>query len=131
MLIVTITNVLNFQGTEENVFLILQRLKLTQEKDDLAAKLIGKYMKMMKSVKNAVNKEKAMIGKEKDREAILLGLYYLKEKNLEIESTFPAYSNFDIVTDNLEMLDASVTNLRKKYDILEKHLEGISTKLSN
>jgi hypothetical protein len=128
MLIVTITNVLNFQGTEENVFLILQRLKLTKQKDDLAANLISKYMKLMKNVKNSRNKEEAMAEREKAREDILLGLYYLKEKNLEIDSTFPAYSNFDIVSDNLAMLDGSMSNLRRKYDILQKHIDNIAKK---
>jgi hypothetical protein len=130
MLIVTITNVLNFQGTEENVFLILQRLKLTKEKDDLAGNLIAKYMKLMKCVKSSGNKEEAMSEREKAREDILLGLYYLKEKNYEIDSTFPAYSNFDIVTDNLALLDASMTNLRRKYDLLAKHIEEIAKKFS-
>ena len=66
---------------------------------------------------------------KKAREDILLGLQYLKEKNLEIDSTFPAYSNFDIVTDNLAMLDGSMSNLRRKYDILQKHIDNIAKKL--
>jgi hypothetical protein len=131
MLIVTITNVLNFQGTEENVFLILKRLKLAQEKDELAAKLISRYMRLMKQLKSIKDTKIFEVEKNKARDEILLGLYYLKDKNSEIESTFPAYSNFDVVTDNIEMLDASVSNLRAKYDNLEISIDMIAKKLSS
>jgi potassium intermediate/small conductance calcium-activated channel subfamily N protein 2 len=126
MLIVTITNVLEFQGTEQSVFLILQRLKLAKEKDQLAASLISKYIKLLKYLKcSSENPEKILIERKALREEIVLGLHYLKEKNKEIESTFPAYSNFDNIIDNLNILDKSVTDLNTKYENMEKNMQEL------
>lgn len=131
MLIVTITNVLNFQGTERNVFLILQRIKLTKEKDDIASKLIVKYLKFMKLLKKSKNIQEELKLKDKLRDEIQLCLHYFREKSAEIDSTFPAYSDFDNVIDNLDFLDDSLDSLTKKYDILEKHIVQIIDKLNN
>jgi hypothetical protein len=128
MLIVTITNVLNFSGTENNVYLILQRLKLMKDKDDLAAKLIAKYIKMMKKAKHSPM-DVIQFTKESLREEILLFMHYYKEKCAEFDSTFPAYSNFDNVVDNLAFLDQSLNTLKSKYDVLEKHIDQIAEKV--
>jgi hypothetical protein len=132
MLIVTITNMLQFQGTEENVFLILQRLKLCEEKDKLAAALILKYIKMMIVINKQSKRENRVKLSEKKENAklnLLLGLHYFKEKVKEIDSTYPAYSNFDFINDNLEILDETMTNLIEKYEILEKYVEKIAKKI--
>lgn len=96
----------------------------------MAAQLIAKYLKMMKWMRLYGDDPKKIIEKESLREEILLGLYYLKEKNKEIEATFPAYSNFDIVIDNLDLLDQSMTAIKGKYEVLEKNLEQLIRKIS-
>jgi hypothetical protein len=129
MLIVTITNVLNFEGTEKNCYLILKRIKLTEEKDKIVAKLLSKYVKFINFKKKNPHKYEAF--KERMRDGIHLTLHYFKEKCAEIDATFPAYSNFDNVIDNLEFLDDSLDSLTNKYEILEKHLAQIMEKLNS
>lgn len=122
MLIVTITNVLVFEGYEKNVYLLLERIALTEDKDILAARLVAKYVKLMKSLKR-----KNINVKEKDelRDKVLMNLIEFKEKCAEIESTYPPYSNFDNILDCLEDVDNSLENLSKKYDDLKYDLNEI------
>ena len=128
MMIVTITNLLNFEGTENNVFLILTRIKLMGEKDDLAKNLISKFLTLVKLEKKGVFL-KFPEKKQKLRDEILLCLYYFKEKIYEYDSTFPAYTDVDIIMDNLEHLDQAMENLKNKYKKLENFVEDISSKI--
>jgi hypothetical protein len=111
MLVVTITNVVVFTPIELNVFLILQRVILKEEKDIQATKLVTKYFHYMKKFKN----RKVILGarkKNKIRDELMMELYNFTAKSNELESTFPAYSRYDNLVDILQIL------MEEKLDII-------------
>lgn len=127
MLIVAITNILNIRGNEKNIYLILERVDLMEEKDILAARLVSRYVKLLKLVKK--NKQHAHHHK-KQRDELLFSLFRFKEKCKEIDSTFPSYSNFDNIVDNLHFLERNVDSIQEKYATLNNIVKKISNKLN-
>jgi len=129
MLIVTVTNVLQFEQCEESVYLILKRIRLSKDKDKLAASLVSKYLKLMKLLKCKNDPVKYLHERKQVREDILYNLRMFTEKCKEFDSTFPAYSSFDNVLDNLSMFDASMANVEKKCETLEIEIGKLVKKL--
>jgi hypothetical protein len=130
MLIVTITNVLLFKDVEFNVFLILKRVYIKEEKDRLATDLVVKYFRYLKKLKkdphSATDKTKS-----KWRDQLMLCLYYFSEKCQELDNTFPAYSKFDNLVDILKILmDEKMAVVENKYIDLENQLMKMLEKLS-
>lgn len=136
MLIVAITNILDFKGCEKNVYVIMDRIELMEEKDMLASKLLGKYLKIInlskKSAKIVSDSDKVKFERQRDklRESFLITLFDFKEKCKEYDSTFPSYSNFDIIAENLEYLETTMESLSGKYDNLRITVETILKKLN-
>jgi hypothetical protein len=126
MLIVTISNLLELTPIEENVFKIIQRIKLTKEKDDIAAKFVTKYIKILRGLK----KKKQTATKSMSDE-LLLGIHYLKEKLKEIDDTFPHYGENDILSDQLTRLDGSVEEIKEDYNNLQEQLNQIKEMLND
>mgnify|MGYP002144851069 CR=1 FL=1 len=130
MLVVTITNVVQFTPIEENVFIMLKRVELKEEKDKLATKLIIQYYKNMKNLKD----KKAWLGykrKNKYRDDITMKLHYFKEKSNELEFTFPGYSKFDNIRDRLQIqMDDKLNNLKNKFDDINKKMEELLRKVT-
>lgn len=127
MLIVAITNILNLKGNEKSIYLILERVDLMAEKDILAAKLVSRYVKILKKMKSN-SKEGSEI--KQARIKLLYTLYKFKEKCKEIDKTFPSYSNFDKIIDSLAFVEKNVHDMKGKYDNLNLVLEKISSKLN-
>ena len=126
MLIVTISNLLELSPIEENVFKIMQRIKLTKEKDNIASKLL------IQLTKNQSRKKKGLVqSKTCVNDQVLLDLYYLKEKEKEISDTFPHYCDNDKLLDELAILETSMDEIKENYDSLERQLLEIKTLLKN
>jgi UDP-N-acetylglucosamine transferase subunit ALG13 len=130
MLVVTITNVVQFTPIEENVFIMLKRVELKEQKDLLATRLIIQYYKHMKILKD----KKKYIGykkRNKYRDDMIMKLYYFKEKTNELEFTFPGYSKYDNIRDRLQIqMDDKLTNLKNKFDDMNSKVEEVLKKLT-
>ena len=126
MLIVAISNLLELSSIEENVFKIMQRIKLTKEKDNIAAKLITKLAKVRNGNKKDLAKYKDCVSDE-----ILLDMYYFKEKEKEISDTFPHYCDNDKLLDEIAVLETSIEEVKNNYDSLERQLIEITNMLKN
>lgn len=125
MLIVAISNLLDLTPIEENVFKIIQRIKLTKQKDDIAAKFVTRYIKLLRKLKR--NNQKVTKAMSDD---LLLGIHYLKEKIKEIDDTFPHYGENDIIIDQLTRLDVSVEEIKEMYDGMQDQVNKIKEMLN-
>jgi hypothetical protein len=120
MLIVTISNLLELTPIEENVFKIIRRIKLTQEKDEIASKFVTKYLKyMVEAKKNKLDVSKTI------NDDLLLGIHNLKEKIKEIDDTFPHYGENDILKDQLTRIEETVDETKEFYDSIENQVREI------
>jgi hypothetical protein len=129
MLVVTITNVIKFTPIEEKVFIMLQRVELKEQKDKLATKLIIKYFKHMKVLKD----KKKYVGyknKNKLSDEMIMNLHYFREKNNEFEFTFPGYSRFDNLKDILQIqMDDQLNHLNENIENINKQLHELLKKV--
>jgi hypothetical protein len=125
MLVVTITNVVKLSSIEENVFFMLQRIELKEEKDKLATQLIIKYFKNLKTLKN----KKTYLGykrKGEFRDDMIMNLHYFQDKSNELEFTFPGYTKHDNIRDRLQMqMDDKLVKVKNKFDVIKKQLEEL------
>ena len=118
MLIVSITNILVFENSEENVFLIIERVCLGEEKELIAKKIVTKFLILF----NGIKKNKLEISKKnKIKNELHLYFHHLKKKRDEIESTFPTYSENDCILQNLEYLELEIESLTEKNILAYKH----------
>jgi hypothetical protein len=116
MLIVTITNILNFDPGEETVFSLLERISLSEDKDKLAARLVSRYIKLMKILKSKKNSRKFdKNDREKLRDGVLLSLLDFKDKCHEIDFSYTPYSEYDNILDDLDMLDQNLDEVILQY----------------
>jgi hypothetical protein len=115
MLVVTVTNVLLLEETDRNVFLLIERIYMMEEKDILAAKLVSRYVKLMKLMKN---KKTPTEQKERLRDQTLMSLIKFREKCNEIDSTYPPYSHFDEILVNLSRIDNNLDDLTNRLSEL-------------
>ncbi len=82
-------------GNENNIYLILERIELMKEKDLLAAKMVSKYMKLIKKLKNKTIKRDEH---DYEKEVLTYTRLNFKRKCKELESTFPVYSQYDLIS---------------------------------
>jgi hypothetical protein len=124
MLVVTVTNVVVFSPIELNVFLILQRVILKEEKDIQATKLVTKYFNYTKKLKD----KKVILGARKKngiRDELMMELYNFTSKSEELQSTFPTYSRYDNLVDILQIL------MEEKLDIISRKYESINEQMNS
>lgn len=117
LLVIAITNSLVFEGGEKDVYLILERIHLTEEKDILAARLVAKYIRLMKMLKS---KNASLKIKEKLRDQLNMAMLRFKDKCNEINATYPPFSNLDGVLDSLNQINNCVEDINYKYIDLKK-----------
>jgi hypothetical protein len=130
MLVVTITNVIKFTPIEEKVFIMLHRVELKEQKDKLATKLISRYIKNMKTLKD---KKKYLGYKRKNNlyDEMVMNLHYFREKNNEFEFTFPGYSRFDNLRELLQIqIDEHINHVYDNIHNLNKQLHELLTKVN-
>jgi hypothetical protein len=135
-LVVAVNSLITLKGNEGNIYLCLERVDLMADKDQIAATLVSKYVKVMKSIKDKrLNHEELdLIIREKDlqyaRNDFLYTMHGFKEKNKEIDATYPSYSNLDNVEDNLFFLEKTMGKFHKKYQNLNSLVDKIVEKLN-
>jgi hypothetical protein len=115
MLVVSVTNLLNFEEGEKTAFLLLDRISLNEKKQDIAASLIMKYIRLLHALKSGkYNKNDGKIIYMRDD--FLLNLVELREINREYEMTFPPDTEFDKILDEMEDLDFQLSDLLQDFD---------------
>lgn len=131
MLVATITNVLNLSSHEQNVYMILEKVNLESEKLDVAKGLIAKYFNIIRKAK----KEDAK-SFEADKDALrkmkydfLFQYNLFKEKITEIESTYPPYSNFDALNENLAFLETEFQAVEARQNDIKSLIDKIYSRL--
>lgn len=145
MLVVTITNLLNLSVYEKNAYLILEKTELKKDKDELAKKVITKYFKLnrklncIKTRQVAESEVRQTSGGIKmkydfkeaksDKYSFLQSYNDFKEKIDEIETTYPSYSTYDAISDNLNYLDGNFGKIEEKQNSLNTLINEICDKL--
>lgn len=144
MLVVTITNLLNLSVYEKNAYLILEKTELKKDKDELAKKVITKYFKLNRNLNSLKQKQqesdvKHSSGNTKikydfkaarsDKYSFLRSYNDFKEKIDEIETTYPSYSTYDAISDNLNYLDGNFSKIEDKQNSLNNLINEICDKL--
>jgi hypothetical protein len=127
MLIVAITNVLHLVGNEHNIYLLLERIELMKDKDVLAAKMVAKYMKLIKKFKNKTIKPD---DHEYEKEMLTYTRLNFKKKCKELESTFPVYSQYDLIRDQLTHLEGAIEKIHKNYEVVYNRVEKLFDRIS-
>jgi len=118
MLMVTITNLVNFEGNEKIVFDLLERLELKDQQKTLSYKMIRSYCKLYKALKHAIPNESL---KEKLRERFMVVLLKYEDNNKEIDNSFPSMTNLEILNDEIEYINNSMnTNKINSNDVKEQ-----------
>lgn len=132
MLVATITNVLNLSSHEQNVYMILEKVNLESEKLDVAKSLIAKYFNIIRKAKKEDAKsfeaDKKVMGKMKYDFLFQYNLF--KEKITEIESTYPPYSNFDALNENLSYLETEFQAVEARQNQIKDLINKVYTKLN-
>ena len=132
MLVVTITNVLNLSNHEQNVYMILEKVTLESEKLEVARDLIAKYFNIIRKSKKEDKKSfEANNDKIKEMKYNFLRQYNaFQDKKTEIESTYPPYSNYDAINENLTYLEGEFQNIEAKQGEISSLIEKICKKLN-
>jgi len=111
MLIVSVSNVLIFEGNEQNVFLLIDRVQMQSEKETIAKTVVTQYLRLFCLIKYKKISDEDKGNKVND---IMLNLHRFKKKAEEIEGTFPTYSENDCILENLEYLEFEIEALTEK-----------------
>lgn len=131
MLVVTITNVLMLSDYEQNVFLIVEKLHLEKDYFLTSQELITKYFKLVKlykqEQKKSTNADMTMLKKRKYD--YLKNYYRFQKKSTEIQSTFPPYSIYDAINENLNNIEEEFSEMNKKQEGLSQNVIDILDKL--
>jgi hypothetical protein len=127
MLIIAITNMLNLEGNEKSIYIMLERIDLMNEKDTLASKVVSRYTNLLKKTRN---REQIDINVEIDM--FRYTLHNFKAKKLELKNSFPVYSEMDNIRENLDFLEDTITEVKNEYNyissVADKILERIDIK---
>eukprot|EP00340_Litonotus_pictus_P009882 CAMPEP_0170524960 /NCGR_PEP_ID=MMETSP0209-20121228/10428_1 /TAXON_ID=665100 ORGANISM="Litonotus pictus, Strain P1" /NCGR_SAMPLE_ID=MMETSP0209 /ASSEMBLY_ACC=CAM_ASM_000301 /LENGTH=154 /DNA_ID=CAMNT_0010813963 /DNA_START=879 /DNA_END=1340 /DNA_ORIENTATION=- len=120
MLVVTITNVLMLSNYEHNAYLIIEKLHLEKSYLEAAQNLLAKYVRLVKLYKKEeLKKNNADISKLKLKKYEYLYNYYVFQKvSTEIQSTFPPYSVYDAINENLNSLEGEFQEMDQRQDQL-------------
>ncbi len=102
MLIVSMTNMLNFVGNEKDVFEMLVRLEYKDSQNTFSAELITGYLKLYKAIKKREPNESM---KEKLRDGFLVSLLQYEENSKLIINSFPSVTALETFNTELEFLD--------------------------
>ena len=124
MLVITITNVLNLMPHEKNVWLILERVNAEEKKIEKAKKIICKYIDIIQTNKKE-QKKKYQADNEilkKKKYEFLYEFNNYKQASMKLEKTYPPYTEFDQLNDNLHVID-------EDFSLLEKDQKNINSKL--
>lgn len=121
MLVVTITNVLNLSEPEQNVYTIIEKVTLEGKKLKIAKELILKYIKIIKKYKE--NGETEEVNNLKYD--FLRKYSQFKEIVTEIESTYPPYTQYDSINDNLNIIEDEIFQLESKQKEILMYIESM------
>jgi hypothetical protein len=125
LVIVSITNVLNLQGNENSIYIMLERLDAMALKDSSARKLVSRYVQLHRKIKK---KQRINIREERDEFANFRNEF--KNKVKELDNSFPAYTGMDNIKDHLMFLEKSSVGLYEKYSDLSILMDKVVDKLN-
>jgi hypothetical protein len=125
LIIVSITNVLNLQGNEHNIYIMLERLDVMADKDATASILVSKYVRLFRKLK-----KKQRINVNYERDDFAYTMHVFKSKVKELDNSFPAYSGMDNIRDHLVYLEKSSHGLYEKYNDISKLMDKVVEKLN-
>jgi hypothetical protein len=131
MLVVTITNVLDLSSHEKNFYMISEKVHLDQEKNEIVGKLLPEYLTLTMKYKKELKKgNSANLDVLKQKKNQFLYDYYLFQQNHKrIESTFPPYSVFDAINENLNYLELEFGAMEERQNKTADILDKITNKL--
>jgi hypothetical protein len=128
LVIVSITNVLNLEGNEHSIYIMLERIDMMIDKDITASRLVSKYVNLFKKMRK---RERININKE--REEFAYTLHEFKDHIKILNNSFPAYSETDNIRDHLKFLEQSSHEIYNKYNdlsiLFDKVIEKLNIKL--
>lgn len=113
MFILSITNLLNFEEQERTIYLLLQRISLAEDKEEMAAKFITNYMKAVSIIKHN-DGDKSKINQNN----LLIEKMYLKNIQDDINFTYPPYSDYDNILEELNYIENTVEDLNKQLTLI-------------
>ena len=128
MSIITITHVFVLDGSERNIYLLLKRVKLSEEKDILAKKLIALYIKMLRLLrKSNLNGEEIKKKSAKElRNKLLIHMIYFREVERQINMTFEINQEEEIL-DSLHFIEEKIEKLKHQvYKVEDEFKMGSS-----
>ena len=127
MLVVTITNVLMLSTHEYNAYLIMEKMHIEMEYLETSKNLLAKYWKLVKMYKKE-KLQKSNIDKSKLRQKkfeYLYQYYLFQQVSIKIQSTFPPYSVYDAINENINNLEEQFDVIKKKEIELSNTVSGI------
>lgn len=131
MLVVTITTVLNLDQHEKNFYMITEKVDLENEKINISRNLISDYLVLNKMFKKEANKgikaNKEFLNKRKYK--FLYNFFLLQSNKNKVDNTFPPYSIFDAITEDLNFLEEEVVDMESKQNNTTEILDRIISKL--
>lgn len=115
MLVITITNVLMLSTYEHNVFLIVEKLNLEHDYFESSQRLLAKYIMLVKNYKKEFKKPRPDKVKLKMKKIDYLKSYYdFQRKSNNIQSTFPPYSIYDAINENINFIEEEFNEMNKR-----------------
>eukprot|EP00340_Litonotus_pictus_P011598 CAMPEP_0170538112 /NCGR_PEP_ID=MMETSP0209-20121228/103117_1 /TAXON_ID=665100 ORGANISM="Litonotus pictus, Strain P1" /NCGR_SAMPLE_ID=MMETSP0209 /ASSEMBLY_ACC=CAM_ASM_000301 /LENGTH=165 /DNA_ID=CAMNT_0010839741 /DNA_START=1132 /DNA_END=1632 /DNA_ORIENTATION=- len=131
MLVVTLTNLLDLGQHERNLFMITEKVHLDFEKQKISYSMLRKYMKLASNYKK--EEKKGILANKnalRNQKYDFLYDYYLFQVNkTKIESTYPPYSIFDAINENLNLLEEEFQALETRQSETGALLDKISGKM--
>ena len=121
--IVTITNVFVIEGAEKNIYTLLKRVELSEEKDKLAKRLLTLYLKAIKFMrKNKTNLDEQKKEAKALKDDVLKNLFRFREVEREMNMTY-AINKDDEILDSLNYIEDKVDELNEKIFKVEEEFE--------
>jgi hypothetical protein len=115
MLVVSVTNLLNFEEGEKTAFLLLERISLNEKKQEISARLILKYIRLLNALKSGkYDRNDSKIISMRDE--FLLNYVELRDINTEYEMTYPPDTEFDNILYEMEELDYQLSDLLQDFE---------------
>lgn len=126
LVVVSVTNYLNIKGSELNVYHVITRSNLMEKKNIKASKLIRNYLMSLQEYHR--NEDQGMMKYTKNNNKIVKGYTSFLRARKRIEATFPAISEFEMITENLKYLEDKIIKNDEKIDKVYEMIEILANK---
>lgn len=119
MMVVTVNNLIEMNRNEENVLFVLERITLNEKRDKVAGKVVTKYLKILKKMKEKKERDHLLI---KKRDELNYSLVKFSEIRKDLDNMMEEKREMTLIEDKLNIIEEQNTKIMKMCRRVEEML---------